>query len=64
MQTTGATVTSWGEAVMTSMVAALAVFLATIPRVIGFLRDSDHRLGYCRPYRERGGRAAPHGKVQ
>src|SRR4051812_39082744 len=37
MQTTGATVTSWGEAVMTSMVAALAVFLAAIPRVIGFL---------------------------
>ena len=37
MQTTGATVTSWGEAVMTSMVAALAMFLAAIPRVIGFL---------------------------
>jgi hypothetical protein len=37
MQTTGATVTSWGEAVMTSLTAALAMFLAAIPRVIGFL---------------------------
>jgi hypothetical protein len=34
---TGATVTSWGEAVMTSLAAALAMFLAAIPRVIGFL---------------------------
>jgi len=37
MQTTGATVANWGEAVMTSMTAALALFLAAIPRVIGFL---------------------------
>jgi hypothetical protein len=37
MQTTGATVTNWGEAVMTSLAAALAMFLAAIPRVIGFL---------------------------
>ena len=37
MQTTGATVTSWGEAVMTSLTAALAMFLAAIPKVIGFL---------------------------
>jgi hypothetical protein len=34
---TGATVTSWGEAVMTSLAAALAMFLAAIPRMIGFL---------------------------
>jgi hypothetical protein len=31
------TVTSWGEAVMTSGAAALAMFLGAIPRVIGFL---------------------------
>ena len=37
MQTTGATVTSWGEAIMTSLTAALAMFLAAIPKVIGFL---------------------------
>ena len=37
MQTTGATVATWGEAIMTSMTAALALFLAAIPRVIGFL---------------------------
>ncbi len=32
-----ATVTSWGEAVMTSLAAALAMFLGAIPKVIGFL---------------------------
>src|SRR5919197_4871581 len=32
-----ATVTSWGEAIMTSMAAALAMFLGAIPKVIGFL---------------------------
>src|ERR687884_1254431 len=32
-----ATVTSWGEAVMTSMATALALFLGAIPKVIGFL---------------------------
>ena len=30
-------VTSWGEAVMTSLTAALAMFLGAIPKVIGFL---------------------------
>src|SRR4051812_2103814 len=30
-------VTSWGEAVMTSLAAALAMFMAAIPKVIGFL---------------------------
>jgi hypothetical protein len=37
MQTTGATVTSWSEAVMTSLTGALAMFMAAIPKVIGFL---------------------------
>src|SRR5919202_5770760 len=32
-----ATVTDWGEAVMTSFAAALALFLGAIPKVIGFL---------------------------
>jgi small-conductance mechanosensitive channel len=31
------TVTSWGEAIMTSLTAALAMFLGAIPKVIGFL---------------------------
>src|SRR5215212_1382830 len=31
------TVTNWGEAVMTSAAAALALFLGAIPRVLGFL---------------------------
>jgi len=31
------TVTSWGEAVMTSAAAALALFLGAIPKIIGFL---------------------------
>jgi len=31
------TITSWGQAIMTSMVAALTLFLGAIPRVIGFL---------------------------
>ena len=31
------TVTDWGAAVMTSLTAALSLFLAAIPRVIGFL---------------------------
>ena len=30
-------VTSWGEALLTSMAAALALFLGAIPKVIGFL---------------------------
>jgi hypothetical protein len=30
-------VTDWGQAVMTSLAAALALFLAAVPRVIGFL---------------------------
>jgi hypothetical protein len=30
-------VTSWGEAILTSLAAALAMFLGAIPRVIGFL---------------------------
>lgn len=32
-----APVTSWGEALMTSLAAALALFLGAIPKVIGFL---------------------------
>src|ERR671933_751116 len=32
-----APVTSWGEALMTSLVAALALFLGAIPKIIGFL---------------------------
>src|SRR6266542_1331480 len=32
-----ATVTSWGEALMTSLAAALAMFLGAIPKVIGFV---------------------------
>jgi hypothetical protein len=31
------TVTNWGAAIMTSLTAALSLFLAAIPRVIGFL---------------------------
>ena len=31
------TVTDWGTAVMTSLTAALSLFLAAIPRIIGFL---------------------------
>ena len=34
---TTAPVVSWGEAIMTSMAAALALFLGAIPKVIGFL---------------------------
>ena len=30
-------ITSWGDAALTSVAAALALFLAAIPRVIGFL---------------------------
>ena len=30
-------VTSWGEALMTSGAAALALFLAAIPKIVGFL---------------------------
>ena len=30
-------VRDWGEALMTSLAAALAMFLGAIPRVIGFL---------------------------
>lgn len=30
------TITDWGEAIMTSLTAALSLFLAAIPRVIGF----------------------------
>ena len=33
----GTVVTDWGAAVMTSLTAALSLFLAAIPRVIGFL---------------------------
>ena len=33
---TGTTITDWGAAVMTSLTAALSLFLAAIPRVIGF----------------------------
>ena len=32
-----ASVTNWGEAMLTSVAAALAMFMAAIPRVIGFL---------------------------
>src|SRR3982751_23649 len=32
-----APVTSWGEAILTSLAAALAMFLGAIPKVIGFL---------------------------
>src|SRR5438874_1109863 len=32
-----APVTSWGEALLTSLAAALAIFLGAIPKVIGFL---------------------------
>ncbi|HEX3246542.1 MAG TPA: small-conductance mechanosensitive ion channel [Chloroflexota bacterium] len=32
-----ATVSTWGEAVMTSAVAALALFLGAIPKILGFL---------------------------
>jgi hypothetical protein len=37
MSTSVAPVTDWGTAVMTSLTAALALFLAAIPKVIGFL---------------------------
>ena len=30
-------VTSWGEALLTSLAAALAIFLGAIPKVIGFV---------------------------
>ena len=30
-------ITDWGEAIMTSLAAALAIFLAAIPKIIGFL---------------------------
>ena len=33
----GAVITDWGAAVMTSLTAALSMFLAAIPRVIGFI---------------------------
>jgi hypothetical protein len=33
----GGVVTDWGTAVMTSLAAALSLFLAAIPRIIGFL---------------------------
>ena len=33
----GAVITDWGTAVMTSLAAALSLFLAAIPRVIGFI---------------------------
>lgn len=33
----GAVITDWGTAVMTSLAAALSLFLAAIPRIIGFL---------------------------
>ena len=33
----GSVITDWGAAVMTSLTAALSLFLAAIPRVIGFL---------------------------
>jgi len=36
MPVTG-TITNWGQAFMTSMAAALALFLGSIPKVIGFL---------------------------
>ena len=31
------TITDWGAAVMTSLTAALSLFLAAIPRIIGFI---------------------------
>jgi hypothetical protein len=34
---TGGVITDWGAAIMTSLTAALTMFLAAIPRVIGFL---------------------------
>ena len=37
MPTAVAPVTDWGTAVMTSLTAALALFLGAIPKVIGFL---------------------------
>ncbi len=37
MQTTTSTVTDWTQAVLTSATAALAMFLAAIPKIIGFL---------------------------
>jgi hypothetical protein len=37
MQSTTSTITDWGEAIMTSVTAALAMFMAAIPKVIGFL---------------------------
>jgi hypothetical protein len=33
----GAVITDWGTAVMTSLAAALSLFLAAIPRIIGFI---------------------------
>jgi MFS family permease len=36
MPTTG-TITDWGQAIMTSMAAALALFFSAIPKVLGFL---------------------------
>lgn len=33
----GGTITDWGAAVMTSLTAALSLFLAAIPRIVGFL---------------------------
>ena len=48
-------VTSWGEALMTSLAAALAMFLGAIPKVIGFvviliigwIIAAAHRQGRC-----------------
>src|SRR4051794_29278094 len=37
MQSTTTPITDWGTAVMTSVAAALALFLAAIPKIIGFL---------------------------
>src|ERR671938_999538 len=37
MPTAATPVTDWGTAVMTSLTAALALFLAAIPKVVGFL---------------------------
>src|SRR4051794_38937519 len=37
IMSTVAPITDWGTAVITSLTAALAMFLAAIPKVIGFL---------------------------
>jgi hypothetical protein len=37
MQSTAAPVTDWGTAVITSLTAAMALFMAAIPKIIGFL---------------------------